>query len=451
MVAMKKDEKKTEVADMESKFMQALQKEMGDVEITEESVREYIAKMTPEQRQRLSAEGQDLKTELLTNSEHDQELQVFRNELNSKAEAAGLPVEKDGEHLGKKLLAHMRTTNEAPSHLLVLEAIASSPFLVKLAIAEARDGSPKADADDLSAIEAELRKLKVDGWRSEAEEAGRAPFVRRNLLLLHFVLYIEKIRVELKPATTHALSEISAKVARIADMLFQYCLQNRWVKAALSVTEVQALLLNGLWDHKDDECREIMLQKMTRQGLKVPKLSLAVSAADVEPGQQATIKVEVTRCHAYSAEEVARSREAIAASMQLSASTPQPEEGQQPEAVEPKEGWWVIAEGIRASKRKDSEQGEEITHNSLVGRQALVSTLEDPVMSCEVTFQAPTTPGEYKVMIHVRSTGCVGVDVRRKLTFEVKQPRRTITPKAPTTPTTAEVTAANDDDVPQLQ
>ena len=154
MVAMKKGDSKTEVADMESKFMQALQKEMGDVEITEESVREYIAKMTPEQRQRLSAEGQDLKTELLTNSEHDQELQVFRNELNSKAEAAGLPVEKDGEHLGKKLLAHMRTTNEAPSHLLVLEAIASSPFLVKLAIAEARDGSPKADADDLSAIEA---------------------------------------------------------------------------------------------------------------------------------------------------------------------------------------------------------------------------------------------------------------------------------------------------------
>ena len=48
-------------------------------------------------------------------------------------------------------------------------------------------------------------------------------------------------------------------------------------------------------------------------------------------------------------------------------------------------------------------QGEEITHNSLVGRQALVSTLEDPVMSCEVTFQAPTTPGEYKVMIHVRA------------------------------------------------
>ena len=32
-----------------------------------------------------------------------------------------------------------------------------------------------------------------------------------------------------------------------------------------------------------------------------------------------------------------------------------------------------------------------------------MSTLEDPVMSCEGTFQAPTTPGEYKVMIHVRA------------------------------------------------
>ncbi len=305
-------------------------------------------------------------------------------------------------------------------------------------------------------------------------------------------------------------------------MLFQYCLQNRWVKAALSVTEVQALLLNGLWDHKDDECREIMLQKMTRQGLKVPKLSLAVSAADVEPGQQATIKVEVTRCHAYSAEEVARSREAIAASMQLSASTPQPEEGQQPEAVEPKEGWWVIAEGIRASKRKDSEQarasppplppptrlppsartssaplcygsdarrprgatgrgdhaqlargetgarehtrrpGDVVRGDLPSAHHARRVQSHDPcarrppkppprLLRLRHAPHAPTVLLVCPCAYQVRSTGCVGVDVRRKLTFEVKQPRRTITPKAPTTPTTAEVTAANDDDVPQLQ
>ena len=28
--------------------------------------------------------------------------------------------------------------------------------------------------------------------------------------------------------------------------------------------------VSGVWDHKDDECRELMKAKWTRQGLKVP-------------------------------------------------------------------------------------------------------------------------------------------------------------------------------------
>ena len=35
----------------------------------------------------------------------------------------------------------------------------------------------------------------------------------------------------------------------IADMLFQYCLQNRWVKAALTVTEVMAMLVRPHFPH----------------------------------------------------------------------------------------------------------------------------------------------------------------------------------------------------------
>ena len=135
---------KPDAAQAEAGFMKALQREMGDVEITEASVREYIAKMTPEQRLRLQNEGKDLKQELLTNTDHKEELQVFRKEVNAKAEAAGLPVEKDGEHLGRKLLTHMRTSTDAPPYLLVLEAIASCSFLVKLAVAEVREGAPKA-------------------------------------------------------------------------------------------------------------------------------------------------------------------------------------------------------------------------------------------------------------------------------------------------------------------
>ena len=203
---------KPDAAEAEAGFMKALQREMGDVEITEASVREYIAKMTPEQRLRLQNEGKDLKQELLTNSDHKEELQVFRKEVNAKAEAAGLPVEKDGEHLGRKLLTHMRTSVDAPPYLIVLEAIASCSFLVKLAVAEVREDAPKAAPEDLTTIEEGLRKLKVHGWRTEEEEAGRAPFVRRNLLLLHFVLYCEKIELNLQESTQRALSELQHKV-----------------------------------------------------------------------------------------------------------------------------------------------------------------------------------------------------------------------------------------------
>ena len=51
---------------------------------------------------------------------------------------------QDGEHLGRKLLTHMRSSTDAPPYLLVLEAIASCSFLVKLAVAEVREGAPKA-------------------------------------------------------------------------------------------------------------------------------------------------------------------------------------------------------------------------------------------------------------------------------------------------------------------
>jgi len=48
--------------------------------------------------------------------------------------------------------------------------------------------------------------------------------------------------------------------------------------------------------------------------------------------------------------------------------------------------------------------------------------LDAPTMACELEFEAPDTPGEYKVMVHVRSCGCVGVDVRRKVSFQVLRP-----------------------------
>ena len=86
-----------------------------------------------------------------------------------------------------------------------------------------------------------------------------------------------------------------------------------------------------------------------------------------------------------------------------------------------------------------------MSHNSLVGGQVLACGLDAPMMACEITFEAPAHPGEYKVMVHVRNTGCAGVDVRRKVTFQVKPPY-TGRGKAST-----EALVAAADDVPELQ
>lgn len=89
----------------EARFLAALQAMMGDVELTDESVRQAIAKMTPEQKQQLmqDAGGQQLKRELLTNEETKQDRSLYFKEVYRSAEAAGLPVDKDNSHLTKKV------------------------------------------------------------------------------------------------------------------------------------------------------------------------------------------------------------------------------------------------------------------------------------------------------------------------------------------------------------
>ena len=50
----------------------------------------------------------------------------------------------------------------------------------------------------------------------------------------------------------------------------------------------------------------------------------------------------------------------------------------------------------------------EPVHNSMVGRQALSPSLDDPQWCADVEFDAPTTPGEYKIVVHVRSSTMIG-------------------------------------------
>jgi len=107
------------------------------------------------------------------------------------------------------------------------------------------------------------------------------------------------------------------------------------------------------------------------------------------------------------------------------------------------------------SDAKQKVEHKEVVHNALVGRQAVGSPLDSPTMTCELEFEAPEVAGEYKIMVHVRSSGCVGVDVRRKVSFQVR-PDRTPTATSSSGSSGAssgdpiETGEGQDDDVPPL-
>ena len=119
--------------DREQRFLAALQKMMGGIELTEENVRDQMAKLTPQQKQELMMEGQDLKRDLMTKKECQEERTMFFKEVNHNAEQAGMPVSKDNDFLTKKVNEFMATSNDEMPPAVLLEAVASCPYLVKAA------------------------------------------------------------------------------------------------------------------------------------------------------------------------------------------------------------------------------------------------------------------------------------------------------------------------------
>ena len=92
-------------SDYETRFLAALQSMRGDVEMTDDSVRDAISKLTPQQKQQLMQEagGQELKREMLTREDHKEERSMYFKEVNRSNDKAGLPVDKDNDFLAKKV------------------------------------------------------------------------------------------------------------------------------------------------------------------------------------------------------------------------------------------------------------------------------------------------------------------------------------------------------------
>jgi len=290
----------------EDRFMQALQKMLGVSELTEDGMRDAIAKLTPEQRQQLLAEGQDMKKDIMTKKENTEERKLYLKEVNRSADENGMPVDKDSQFLGTKVVAFMQTSSDDIPHSQLLEWLAATPYLVKAALTEARDASASAAvAADLNEVEAALQLLRVPGWREgEATATTRPPYVRRNLLLLLLYLHRERLRaIPIAESTVAKSHEVVAKSRRLLDVFFAFSMQSGWTKAVLATTELQALLVNGLWDHADDDCHSLMKQKLHAVGLKMPRISVRATCKDVTPGEKVVLKVEVARAHAFSKAE----------------------------------------------------------------------------------------------------------------------------------------------------
>ena len=137
---------------------------------------------------------------------------------------------------------------------------------------------------------------------------------------------------------------------------------------------LQGLITNGLWSHTEDECRELMKQRLGAAGLKVPKLFLTVAARDVLPGETVSIKVEVSRLHVYTDDELDELKrlhitELPAAEAEAPAAEEAAAEGgggggkgdKKEEEQQPQEGWWVIGESIRKSLTATQSAGGKTT------------------------------------------------------------------------------------------
>ena len=224
--------------------------------------------------------------------------------------------------------------------------------------------------------------------------------------------------------------EVVSKGLKLLDILLGCCLQTGWVKAVLSITSLQSLLRQGLWDHDDDECRDLMKAKLQAMALKHPKINIRAQATDVPAGQKVKMKVTVHRSHAHTQPEMeaihstAGADAAPQAAVEVTGGAEGDEDALEADPLaqaDGKEGWWLFVESIRSlpNAQRQGLAPEDVVHNALVGRQMLSASLDQSTMSAELEFEAPATAGEYKVIVHVRSSSMVGVDAKRKVAFVV--------------------------------
>uniref|UniRef100_A0A6U5NPC3 Uncharacterized protein n=1 Tax=Calcidiscus leptoporus TaxID=127549 RepID=A0A6U5NPC3_9EUKA len=404
----------------DDRFMQALQKVTGITDLSEESVRQAISEMTVEQRQALAAEAAELKKNMFEHGK-EEERQLYFSTLNNEADRSGMPVGKDGEFLAKKMSSFMDKSTEQTPLPVLLEALAAAPYLVKDALAEAQQvDAPKVGAEELERMEAALEALGADCFAAPPSPK-RPPIVRRNLLLLSLHLNRKRmVEVELTEVALKASSHVVALAKRLLDMLFAYAMQRAWIKVVLAVTELQALIANGLWAF-DDECKQRNKAQVAFYGLKPPKLSVRAKVNDAFPGETATLEVSVARAHVHSADDMvaykkmrAAEEAEVAKEAEAAEAVAVTKTAEEAEAATEAEATEAAAEATEAAGMKEAAEvaeavevteaavavAEEVTEAAEAAEAAVANAeqqqqqQQQPTATAEVSPNLPRSPDE---------------------------------------------------------
>ena len=306
----------------------------------------------------------------------------------------------------------------------VLAAMAECPSFESLTTAIKTTPAEQQKATVLIFIQLEKALLEhgVAADVAALSAVKTKPEKKRPLLLLLWVLYHHKVgeTVVMFDETMARYYEATRRLATQLLMHAQMVLpQQRWVQQTVAVSRVAALLVNELWSHEDEDCRERMRVILApadkpEEAMPYPELSLKARTvlamaldtgiagplegsathqpATCLPGQLVAVQLELTREHAGKGSVAADVADSV---------------------VNPKgilEAYWAYVEGHTPSG------------SALLAAQPLtVTDLSTRTLPAVAKFEAPKEAGVYGLTVYISSTSVVGCDLTERLEFIVQE------------------------------
>lgn len=227
--------------------------------------------------------------------------------------------------------------------------------------------------------------------------------VRTNALLIYWQLNRErpglKDAAELGEETSRQASTALQKCVKLLIQAQMLMPQQRWMQQTLAVARASALVANSLWSHSEEAAVKAMTHILEGDGLRSPQLELSAFASPkdapdlseegcaVLPKTLVEISVVVERKHWGGAEDAkVTNNQGIF------------------------EAYWLYIEG----------QKPKGTQNSMIAAQPMVvKDVDMKTVEAKVVFQAPPTPGKFRLTVHTLSTSVIGIELSQDVEFEV--------------------------------